>query len=501
MEELLEFGRGEYEASSWFTDETTAQTVQISSEVSKPMFERFMELRSMIMQQQSDIKLRFLFIGVALNEIEKNKLYLYVTPKNKLQGYGNFYSFCAEVFGLKKSTASNMVAIAREYCGDDGTLKLPYLNYSYSQLTEMLPMEEKNRLRIPVTLSTRKIRALKEYYKNNVPKETVEEDLACYELHRQEEREKKNAKKNSLTFIPAKKTEENFVQAPGQDFDGEDERDVITPDVPKPSFDAVREGLYMQLHLLRQCWQGQGKGMYAVWDSFCTHIETALKARFPDYIKPYNEVGVEEPEEVTFEYLRDVIIHDFERLKELNPNWLHMANFVSQGLQQKDYVFITKREFLDKARKDVAKLAIENQKLRDQLTDNKSVCENLKDEVNAGRANLNVKGKAASGKLSLKNKKERQEWLEKFHDWGVWLSVPEVSKTFYRYDFENGCSLIVEESLEFSWQYYVKGKDEYSEHSFVRYAIIDEKHPKYDSAYQGGASGIVEWLSKHSKEI
>ena len=178
-----------------------------------------------------------------------------------------------------------------------------------------------------------------------------------------------------------------------------------------------------------------------------------------------------------------------------------MANFVTQGLQQKDYIFITKREFLDKARKDVAKLAIENQKLRDQLTDNKSACENLKDEVNAGRAKANVKGKAASGKLSLKNKKEREEWLKNFKSWGVWLSVPDVSKTFYRYDFENGCSLIVEESLEFSWQYYVKHEDEYQERTFLRYAIIDEKHPKYDSAYQGGVSGIVEWLSKHSKEI
>ena len=494
MNELLEYGRGEFEAATWFMDEETSQSVNVSAEVAMPAFSRFMELRSMIMQQQTDIKLRFIFIGMALSEISRDKLYLYVTPKNKIQGYGNFYTFCSEVFGLKKSTAKNMVAIAREYCTVNGDLKLPYLNFSYSQLTEMLSMEEKHRVRIPANLSVRNIRALKEYYKDNAPKETIEEDLAHYELQRKEEREKKNAKKNAITFIPAKAPGESG-QTSGQDFDGEDERDVITPDVKKPSFEAVRGGLYMQLSLLRQSWEGKGKGMYAAWDTFCTHIETALKARFPDYIKPYNEVTIEEPDELSFEYLRDVIINDFRRLKELDPSWLHMANFVTQGLEQKDYIYITKRELLDKARKEITRIATENQSLRDQLTDNKSRCENLKEEVVSGREKPFIKGKAASGKLSLKNKKEREEWVRDFRSWGVWLSVPDVSKTFYRYNFENGCALVVEVSVE----YYTYGKT--TKHTLLRYAIIDEERPEFDSAQQGGLSGVVDWLSKHSKEI
>ena len=491
MEELLDVVRSKYTMARYFIDEKSGHTVEVASEVSEPRFLRFVELRNGIVQQQANIKMQYIFIGMALKEIYDTELYHYVTPdRSGAHGYSNFESFCNEVFGLKKDTVSRMIGVAREYCGEDGGLKLPYLNYSYTQLVEMLPMEEKHRLRIPATLSCKKIRALKTYYNNNAPKETVEKDLEDFERQVREERERKNAKRNSIQFIPAKKPDEDLVASTqltqDPDFDGEDERDVITPNIQKPSFDAVRDGLYMQLVLLRQSREGKGKADYDRWSAFCDHVETALKARFPDYIVPYNEKRVEEPSEVTFEYLRDKIKQDFERMKELDPNWLHMSNFVCQGLDKKDYVYITKREFLDKARKDLSEKAIALQKLLDEQRE---------------RGCGSTTGVPARGKLSLKNKKERQEWLENFRSWGVWLSVPEVSKTFYRYNFENGCALVVEESLDFSWHYSVKGLEKAEGRSFVHYAIIDDDHPKYDSAYQGGASGIVEWLSKHSKEI
>ena len=486
MEELLDVVRNNYTVARWFVDDKSGYTIEVSAEVSEPRFKRFVELRNGIVQQQANIKMQYIFIGMALKEIRDTELYRYVTRTGGGGvGYRTFTEFSKDVFGLTKDTASRMVSVAENYCGEDGGLKLPYLNFSYSQLIEMLNMEEKQRLRIPATLPVRQIRALKTYYNNNAPKETIEKDLEDYERQCREERERKNAKRNSLQFIPAKKPSEETV-ATSQlndepDFDGEDERDVITPNIQKPSFDAVREGLYMQLSLLRQSWEGKGKAAYDRWSAFCEHVETALKARFPDYIVPYNEKKGEEPSEVTFEYLRDKIKEDFECMKELDPNWLHMAKFVCEGLEKKDYVYITKREFLDKARKDLATKAIELQKLLDGQKE---------------RADEGTKGVPARGKLSLKNKKEREEWLKNFRSWGVWLSVPEVSKTFYRYDFENGSSLIVELSLEYN-----RYSATLVENNFLRYAIVDEKHPKYDSAYQGGASGIVEWLSKHSKEI
>ena len=47
-------------------------------------------------------------------------------------------------------------------------------------------------------------------------------------------------------------------------------------------------------------------------------------------------------------------------------------------------------------------------------------------------------------RLNFKNDKARREWLYNFRNWGVWIEVPEVNKTFYRFNFANGAALIVE---------------------------------------------------------
>ena len=413
MNELLAVNRGEYQAAGWFFDVEGQFDVKVDSEVSEPRFQRFMQLHSFIQQSQMDVKMRYLQIGCALLEIEREKLHLYVAPKNKTMGYSTFYGFCQEVFGFKKSTAANMVAVAREFCGSDGGVKIEYLNFSYSQLVEMLPIEEKYRPRITVQCSTRDIRRLKAYYKDNVPKAdgTVEDDLEAWNEICRKEQERKNAKKNAITFIPAKKEakadepkkNEKKSQAPNvDDFDGDDERDVVTPTEKKVSFDAVRNGLYRQLSLLRKCFTESGNGIEAVrrWDEFATHVETALRNRFPDYLVPYNSPAV-----------------------------------------------------------------------------------------------LST-GEPARGKLYLKNAKERKEWLEKYQSWGVWLDVPEVSKKFYRYDFENGDSLIVEEYIQY-WSYASLAEP----HVTVKYSVIDKNHPEYADGVFGGASGAVDWLTKHAKEI
>lgn len=104
---------------------------------------------------------------------------------------------------------------------------------------------------------------------------------------------------------------------------------------------------------------------------------------------------------------------------------------------------------------------------------------------------------AACGELNLRNKEEREQWLKDFRNWGVWLDVPEVDKKFYRYNFKNGCSLIVEVGIE----YY----DAYSTwrgnaHERVSYSIIDAEHKQFNS--QGESfTMVIQWLTKYSKEI
>ena len=498
MNELLAVTRGEYQAAAWFFDVEGQFDVKVDSEVSEPRFERFMQLHSFIQQSQMDVKMRYLQIGCALLEIEREKLYLYVAPKNKTMGYSTFYGFCQEVFGFKKTTAANMVAVAREFCGADGGVKIPYLNFSFAQLVEMLPIEEKYRPRITVQCSTRDIRRLRAYYKDNVPKTdgTVEDDLEAWNNICKKEKEKKNAKKNAITFIPAAKPAEKVLSdrekkqvetSKVDDFDGEDERDIVTPTEKNVSFDAVRNGLYRQLALLRKCFTESSNGIAAVqlWDRFATLVETALRNRFPDYIVAYNEPfeGRYLSKELKEEQILEALLKQVELLREKSASYLHgFCDIVKEAIEDPAHVVYSARAY------DLLWRA--HQELQEELAALKS-----------GVPTEQSTGEPARGKLYLKNAKERKEWLEKYQSWGVWLDVPEVSKKFYRYDFENGDSLIIEESTEYRWNYYLKNEDSYTKQAFLRYAILDKKRTEYDSAFQGGASGIVDWLSKHAKEI
>ena len=43
----------------------------------------------------------------------------------------------------------------------------------------------------------------------------------------------------------------------------------------------------------------------------------------------------------------------------------------------------------------------------------------------------------------LKNNDQRKQFLETFHDWQIWFEVPEAAEVYYRYDLEDGCSLVI----------------------------------------------------------
>lgn len=103
---------------------------------------------------------------------------------------------------------------------------------------------------------------------------------------------------------------------------------------------------------------------------------------------------------------------------------------------------------------------------------------------------------AACGELNLRNKDERERWLNDFRNWGVWLDVPEVDKKFYRYNFKNGCSIIVEVGAEYLDAYSTNRGKAYER---ISYSIIDSEHQKFNS--QGDSfTMVIQWLTKYSKE-
>lgn len=442
MEEIFGMERKEFNSVQYYIDEESNRYCKVDGEEAKLHYEHFMRLHTMFQQTQMDIKARCLVLGCCLREILDNKLYHYIVRKDvyTVCGYSSFYKFCKEVYGLKERTAKRMVAVAREFCGLDGGVKIEYLNYSYSQLSELLSIEEKYRPRITVSCSVRDIRALGKYYKDNVPneKKSVLDDLEDWKKICREERERANAKKNALTFIPSKKQDEGSnatvptsapsKKAPAQDdFDDEDEREIVTPATSQKtlSYEAVRSGLLRQLELLRTCDTG------VAWTKAANIMEEALQKNAPSKVARFHDVV--------------------------------QANIQIADLKGK-----------------------------------------LQDLELSGAPAPTVKenqGDAADKKLNFKNPKERKEWVQNFKDWGVWIDNSAVGKRYYRYNFANGCSLIVEESHYYWENWQEKGKGKWNTGINLKYSIVDKECPIFNDSYSGGCSAIVEWMTKHSKEI
>lgn len=49
---------------------------------------------------------------------------------------------------------------------------------------------------------------------------------------------------------------------------------------------------------------------------------------------------------------------------------------------------------------------------------------------------------------TLKNSDQRKEWLRNYKDWGLWYEDEHIGVRYYKYDFDNGARLIVEELSE-----------------------------------------------------
>ena len=430
MEEILSLERKEYKAAIWFMDEKSSMSVNVDKELAQVMYNRFMHLHSQMQQTQMDLRANCLVMGCILRDIQDQKLYQYICKKDTYSsvGYSSFFKFCKDVYGFKERTAKRLVAVAREFCGSDGGMKIDYLNFSYSQLAELLTIEEKYRPRITVQCSVRDIRALGKYYKNNVPHgDTAQDDLQEYKKLCQEEKARLNEKKNALKFIPSKLNAEKVpTSALSETFedDEEDEREISTPISNTLPYESVRKGLLRQLELLRTCDTG------VAWKKAADIMEEALERNAPSKVARF----------------KDVVDANIE-------------------------------------------IADLKGKLQDLETQQSTIREGL--AVPPGK------------KLSLKNAQERRDWLDAFRTWPVWLEVPEVSKVYYRYDFINGNSLVIETGVEYwlDWQRKSNEGSKYKKRPFVRYAILSEDRPEFDCAYAGGVSGIVDWLTKHAKEI
>lgn len=97
---------------------------------------------------------------------------------------------------------------------------------------------------------------------------------------------------------------------------------------------------------------------------------------------------------------------------------------VPDNLQQDDFVEATKIE----------EHIVENNKMSDHAGD-------ITEMASADSSEISIQPPLPV----MKNNDQRKEWLRKYKEWGLWYTDEHIGARYYKYDFENGTRLIVEE--------------------------------------------------------
>lgn len=97
---------------------------------------------------------------------------------------------------------------------------------------------------------------------------------------------------------------------------------------------------------------------------------------------------------------------------------------VPDNLQQDDFVEATKIE----------EHIVENNKMSDHAGD-------ITEMASADSFEISIQPPLPV----MKNNDQRKEWLRKYKEWGLWYTDEHIGARYYKYDFENGTRLIVEE--------------------------------------------------------
>lgn len=107
---------------------------------------------------------------------------------------------------------------------------------------------------------------------------------------------------------------------------------------------------------------------------------------------------------------------------------------------------------------------------------------------------------------AMKNNDQRKAWLRDYHSWGIWYIDDHIGCRYYKYDFENGARLIVEEYDQYneytkdtylSSHYHLIGGPEPPKHPSGGYGKWI-RHDKYDR-YPNSETELVEFLKEVQK--
>lgn len=115
---------------------------------------RYNSVTRQIKNRVDEIFESYLEIGQLLDQVKKEKLYL-------ANDYKNINEYAMKEFELSSSTVKRLIAIYNRFCDDEAQLLEEYKGFSYSNLAELLSVDDKDIKSFVPTMSVKAVRSKK----------------------------------------------------------------------------------------------------------------------------------------------------------------------------------------------------------------------------------------------------------------------------------------------------------------------------------------------------
>ncbi len=114
--------------------------------------------------------------------------------------------------------------------------------------------------------------------------------------------------------------------------------------------------------------------------------------------------------------------------------------------------------------------------------------------------------------MQLKNKAERERFLENYKKWELFREIPELKLKFYRYEFSNGSVIIATEYAAMRFVSFGRSGAKYIESVSVKYHLLLDVTDKYKTQFSeneyklynptgDSKTAIVEYMTKTKPDI
>ena len=376
--------------------------------------------KNIIKNDLESMSKKFITIGYYLKYIRNNEMYTQ-------DGFTSIWEFAQETYGISKSTCSRWMSMNDKFSKDGNSpyLREEFAHFGKSQLQEMLYLDDAKIEKATPEMTAKEIRQLKE----------LEEIPGQMEIQDYPE------------VLPEEKIP--YFSLEGEVY-GWTWREVVKAYLKngykKPESGTEVKCLGKMYLVLRRkektlFYDSQGSTLFEVDNKRLeTEYEYMQSTNTPKEVEEQEETLPEVQQEAEEEQIEPVAPAQQQNHIFAKPD--REEEEKEQQEEETEYKIFAIKRFLFEQEEELAEYeACEGLPARMVLR--KRIIVDALKLLLASREEAEEIPQPALPEM--KNNDQRKEWLNNYRSWGIWYKDEHTGATYYRYQFDNGASLIAEE--------------------------------------------------------